>query len=82
MIKIWNQMSIFQIILPANAILLACPLTSLRIAKVWHADLTTSIASLCWPMEDITKGINPKEETYNNMINNWVNNIIKCNWVW
>ena len=76
MIKIWNQMSIFQIILPANAILLACPLTSLRIAKVWHADLTTSIASLCWPMDDITRGINPKEETYNNMIDNNVIELI------
>ena len=58
-----------MVYIPANAMLLACPFTSDNIAKVWQADLTTSMANLCSPMDTITRGMNPKEETYNKRSN-------------
>ena len=48
---------------PAKAILLACPLTSERMARAWQPDLTTSRLAL-WRLSVATAtGIMPSEDT-------------------
>ena len=48
---------------PAKALLLACPLASVKMAKAWHPDFTMSAECLWRVTEDIARGMNPIEDT-------------------